>query len=239
MRSLLPLVLGLCLAPFVVAASETELSPQEKAEGFVPLFDGKSVEGWEGAVAGYSAKDGLLVCDKQKGGLLYTKQTFADFLLRLDYKLEPGGNNGIGIRTPGTGKGTPATTGMEIQILDDDSPRYAKLDPRQYCGSVYGAIAAKRGHIKPAGQWNSMEILAEGYHIRVKLNGTVVADGQLDKLGSTSMHGREFKGLLNKEGHIALCGHREYIEFRNMRIKKLSSVKGPEPTCDEPSCARP
>jgi hypothetical protein len=191
----------------------------KKEKGFVKLFNGKNLDGWVGATKGYKAEKGKLVYTK--GGYLRTKKEYADFILRLDYKLEPGGNNGVGIRAA---VGNPAYSGMEIQILDDRAKRYAKLKPYQYNGSVYGVFACKRGKDNPPGKWNSMEIRAEGIKIRVTLNGTVITKGDLSKVKPGLLHGHPMKGLKNTQGHITFCGHGSRVEFRNIRIKELKKA---------------
>jgi len=201
------------------SASASGLSEKEIKEGFVSLFDGKTLRGWQGAIKGYAVEDGVLVCKKHGGGNLLTDKQYADFTFRVEYKLAPGGNNGVGIRTPA--KGNPAYLGMEIQILDDSSPKYKNLKPVQYNGSIYGVMPAKRGHLKPVGQWNSMEIMAKGSKIKVTLNGVVITEADVAKLGPKSIHGHEITGLHSRKGHIAFCGHGHRLEFRNIRIKEL------------------
>ncbi len=205
-------------------ADAADQARKEAREGFVKLFDGKTLEGWQGALKGYTVEDGVLVCIKKGGGQLYTKKEYADFIFRFEFKLEPGGNNGVGIRTPM--KVNPAYGGMEIQILDDTSPRYAKLKPYQYHGSIYGVVPAKRGHQKPVGQWNSQQIMCRGSKVRVTLNGTVIVDADLSKIEKT-IDGRNHPGLHNKKGYIGFLGHGARIEFRNIRIKDLEAPKKP------------
>jgi hypothetical protein len=177
--------------------ARAELSEDKIEEGFVSIFDGKTLDGWQGDTSGYEAKDGVLVCTKQ-GGRLQMEKQYGNFVLRFDYKLQPGGNNGIDIR------------GMEIQILDDDAPKHAKLKPCQYHGSIYCHVPAKRGHQKPLGEWNEQEILVDGRHVKVTLNGVVIVDAETDH------------GALNKpQGTIGFKGHHEHVEFRNLRIKEL------------------
>ena len=93
-------------------------------------------------------------------------------MARVEFKLPPGGNNGLAIRYPG--KGDTAYDGMcELQILDDGHPKYAKsLDARQSHGSAYGMVAAARGYLRPVGQWNFEEVTVQGSKIKVELNGT-------------------------------------------------------------------
>jgi len=199
------------------------LCPEEAEQGFLPLFDGKTLDGWQGATDGYVAQDGILASKKESGGRLFTKKAYADFILRFEFKLEPGGNNGIAIRSPMGGH--TSRDGMEIQVLDDTAPKYAKLKPYQFHGSVYGMVPAKRGHLKPVGEWNCEEILCEGSHIRVTLNGTVIVDADLAKIDQP-MDGYDHPGRLRKTGFLGFIGHRTRVEFRNVRIKELKAKEG-------------
>jgi len=111
---------------------------------------------------------------------------------------------------------------MEIQILDDTSPKYQGLKPYQFHGSIYGVVPAKQGHLKPVGEWNSQEVIADGRHIAVKLNGTTILDADIDKAATpATIDGRDHPGLKNDKGHIGFCGHGDYLELRNLRIKIL------------------
>jgi 3-keto-disaccharide hydrolase len=199
---------------------QAEDQPTNPPEGFQALFNGKNLEGWGGDTKGYVANEGLLVAAKNGGGNLYTEKQYANFVFRFDFQLQPGGNNGVGLRCE-KGKNA-AYHGMEIQILDDSSPQYAKLKPYQYHGSIYGVVPAKRGFLKPVGEWNSEEITANGSHITVKLNGTVIVDADIEKAGKPmTMDGLEHPGLFNTTGHIAFLGHGHELKFRNLFIKEL------------------
>ena len=195
-----------------------ELSKEEASQGFVALFDGKSLDGWQGATTGYAAENGLLVC--KSGGALFTDKEYADFSFRFEFKLEANGNNGVGIRTPA--EGNPAYSGMEIQILDDSGDKYKTLKPYQYHGSIYGVVPSKKGHMKPVGEWNSQEILCHGSHVRVTLNDVVIVDAFLDQIDKT-MDDKPHPGLHNEKGHIGFLGHGARVEFRNIHIKEMAS----------------
>jgi hypothetical protein len=138
--------------------------------------------------------------------------------LRFEFKLTENANNGIGIRSPL--EGSAAYLGMEIQILDDSGSRYQKLRPEQYHGSIYDCVAAKRGFLKPVGEWNDEEIVAKGRRVTVTLNGTVIVDANLDEITDEAML-RRHPGLASKKGHIGFLGHGTRVEFRNPRIKEL------------------
>ena len=211
-------LLLLFLFPFA-ATSEEEAGEDEA--GFVSLFDGKTLKGWTLARkrgAGYAVENGMLVCLKGGGGNLYTEKEYANFAFRFEFRLEEGGNNGVGIRAPL--EGDAAYVGMEIQILDDTAERYGKLLPAQYHGSIYKVFPAQQGHLKKVGEWNEEEILADGRRVRVTLNGTVIVDADLDSVKDPAVL-KEHPGLANKKGHIGFLGHNHRVEFRNIRIKEL------------------
>lgn len=207
-----------------------ELTPQPvytpEEVGFEPLFDGSSLFNWTGNTTDYYPVNGELVVDPKRGGKgnLYTKKQYGDFHMKFDFQLTPGANNGLGIRTPL--EGDAAYVGMELQILDNTSPIYAKLQPYQYHGSVYGIIPAKQGFLKPVGEWNEQEVIAEGNRIKVILNGEVITDGDIVQAikDGTPDH-KEHPGLLNKIGHIGFLGHGSPLKFRNIRIKEIIKKK--------------
>jgi len=218
-------VLGLLLLCPVCAGAEgttkvNPLAPPDK-DGFVPLFNGTDLAGWTGAVKGYGVENGVIYCDPKTGGNLYTEHEFSDFVFRFEFKLPAGANNGVGIRAPL--QGDAAYQGMEIQILDDTSPQYAKLQPYQYHGSVYGLVAAKKGFQKPVGEWNEEEIQAIGRKIKITLNGTVIVDCDLDEVKKTAPPEdiKRHPGMDNRKGHIGWLGHGARVEFRNIRIKPI------------------
>ncbi|MCC7493969.1 MAG: DUF1080 domain-containing protein [Fimbriimonadaceae bacterium] len=185
-------------------------------EGFVSLFDGQSTQGWMGAK--YLVEDGNLVCPADGGGTLLTEKQYANFVFRFEFRLGPGGNNGVAIRAPR--QGNPAYEGMEIQILDDAAAQYANLKPTQYHGSVYDVFPAKRGATRPAGEWNTEEILVDWRHVKVTLNDQVIVDVSLDDAKDPELLKRH-PGLLRAAGHLGFMGHGAKIEFRNLRLKEL------------------
>jgi len=197
------------------------LTAEERLAGFVPLFNGRDMTGWTGNTNGYYAQDGKMICDPKKaGGNVYTADEYGDFIVRFEFKLTPGANNGLGIRTPLTGDA--AYQGMEIQILEDSHPKYAKLQPYQFHGSIYGVVPALRDCLKPVGEWNYEEVTANGRQITVKVNGKTIVDANLDEASTPqTMDKRPHPGLKRDKGHIGFCGHGDYLEFRNIRIKTL------------------
>jgi len=189
--------------------------------GFKPIFNGKDFTGWTGELDSYEIVDGAIVCRPKKGGTVFTKEEFADFVVRLEFKLPPGGNNGLALRHPGSGN--PAYVAMmECQILDDNYEQVTgnKLDPRQAHGSAYGMIAAARGYQRPVGDWNFQEVTVKGSTLKVELNGTVILDGDVSKvtefMGNTPHPGKD-----RTSGSFGFAGHHDPVAFRNIRIKRL------------------
>jgi hypothetical protein len=168
--------------------------------------------------AGYGITNGILFCQRGGGGNLFTEKDYEDFILRFEFRLEDGSNNGIGIRAPF--EGDAAYMGMELQVLDDTTKKYGPLRPEQLHGSIYDVIAAKSGAQKPLGEWNSEEIIAKGRHIKVVLNGKTILDANLNNVTNAATL-QKHPGLLRSRGHIGLLGHTEYVEYRNIRIKEL------------------
>ncbi len=188
-------------------------------EGFQDVFNGKDFEGWAGPIDNYEVKDGAIVCKPHQGGTIYTKPEFDDFVARVEYRLPPGGNNGLAIRYPGSGD--TAYVGMcEVQILDDTAAQYATLDPRQYNGSAYGMIPVQRGYLRPTGEWNFMEVTVKGPTIRVELNGNRVLDGDLSQV-KQYMANSPHPGKDRTRGHFGFAGHSDPVAFRNVQIKPL------------------
>ncbi len=187
--------------------------------GFQSVFNGKDFSGWGGPVDEYQVKDGAIMCRPGKGGTIHTLQEYQDFSAKLEFKLPPAGNNGLAIRYPG--HGDTAYVGMcELQILDDDAPQYKTLDPRQYCGSIYGVVPAHRGYLRPLGQWNFEQVTIKGNTIKVELNGTVIVNADVRNFHDF-MHKNAHPGLLRTTGFFGFAGHTDPVEFRNIRIKTL------------------
>jgi hypothetical protein len=181
----------------------------------VSLFNGKDLAGWKKAK--YVVEDGVLVC---QGGNLVTEKQYTNYIFEFDFLLPPGGNNGLGIHYPGSGDA--AYSGMELQILDNSHPRYAKLKDYQFHGSLYTLQAAKRGHLKPVGKWNHEKVTVDGPLVKVELNGVVILDANLDELNKQKP---KHKGAQRRSGHICFCGHGAPVKFKNITIKELPAKK--------------
>jgi len=205
-----------------IKTSEYNLTDKEIDAGFESLFNGINLDGWTGNKISYTVDNGMIVIrpGNESGGNLFTEKEFSDFIFRFEFLLTPGANNGLGIRAPL--EGDAAYTGMEIQILDNTASIYANLEPYQYHGSVYGVMPARRGFLRPLGEWNYEEVTVKGTRIKVVLNGAVIVDGDLKgAITNGTIDGKEHPGLKNIRGHIGFLGHGSEVRFRNIRIREL------------------
>ena len=219
----LPRRLGVLVVLLLVASARAEAPP----EGFTSLFNGNDMGGWQGKVDGYEVVDGAMHCKPGHGGNVFTAGEYDDFVLRFDFKLAPGANNGLGIRMPPAGDA--AFVAMELQILDDAHAKYAKIQPWQSHGSIYGVVAAERGCLKPAGEWNTEEVTVQGSRVKVVVNGKSIVDADVAEFRDgrkPTVDGKAHPGLSRTKGHIGFLGHGDEIWIRNMFVKPLPAATG-------------
>ncbi len=218
----------------------SQLTAEEKKQGFEMLFDGTNLDKWQGDLEGYIPVNGTIYVSANYGstGNLYTKKEYRNFVYRFEFCfLREGVNNGVGVRTP-MGVDAAYDAMCEVQILDHDAPMYANLREYQVHGSVYGVIPAKRIKHKPLGEWSTEEIRVEGDRIKVTVNGEVIVDGNIrtackghnvapDGSGTNpyTVDHRNHPGMFNKKGYISFCGHGEGLKIRNVRILDLGDKK--------------
>ncbi len=221
-KSIITLSSILCVGfIFIISCSITK---NQAESGFKTLFNGKNLDGWVGNKKSYKVDNGSILVDPEGkgGGNLYTEKEYSNFNFRFEFQLTPGANNGLGIHAPL--EGDAAYLGKELQILDNTAEKYANLKPYQYHGSVYGIIPAKRGFLKPVGEWNSEEVIVQGSKIKIILNGTTIVDGDfMEASKNGTMDKKDHPGLQRTKGHIGFLGHGDVLRFRNIRIKKLSN----------------
>ncbi len=190
---------------------------------FTSILNGRDFTGWAGPLDNYEIVDGAVGCKPKKGGTIYTQKEYSDFVVRLEFKLPPAGNNGLAIRYPG--EGDTAYVGMtELQVLDNTAPVYRTLDPRQFHGSAYGMVAAKRDFLRPLGEWNYEQVTVKGSTIKVELNGTTILDADLSTV-TEFLDNKAHPGKDRKAGHFGFAGHNDPVAFRNIQIKDIGEKK--------------
>jgi hypothetical protein len=215
MLRLTPAVVALALAPALAPANDAPRPPA----GFTALFNGRDLTGWQvinGKKEKWLVQDGCIVTGGG-GGWLMTNQEYADFELRLEFKLPDGGNSGVAVHAPLAGN--PSQVAIEIQVIDDDwhEKNYKGFQPYQHMGSIYGVVPPAKKAQKPIGEWNRMTVRSQGRRLTVELNGTVIVDANRDDLKE---HYKAHPGLTRTRGHLGLQDHSEKgVMFRNVFVK--------------------
>lgn len=215
-------------AAAAVQEAPNTLTDAERAAGWRLLFDGQSLDHWRGYQMedmhdGWAARDGLLT-RVSGGGDIITRETFGDFELSLEWRLEEGGNSGIMYRGDESADYFYKTA-PEMQVLDDDRHPDGR-DPLTSAGSVYALYPAPRGVVHPVGEWNHVRIVADGPHVEQWLNGTKVAEYEQGSeewnrlvAGSKFVQWPGFGTLM--EGHIGLQDHGDPVWYRNIKIRPI------------------
>ncbi len=200
--------------PALAEQAQNTLTKQEVADGWLLLFDGKTLFGWENHGDGkWKVVDGTLVCEEGAGGWLGTTTEFADCILKCQYRISKTGNSGIFVRAK-RDTNRPHIDGYEIQVCDDH--------PRNPTGSVYGVISTKRPGAKcvtAVEKWQDVEIRVDGNRFRVILNGTKVVDDCDKRPGPGGRPGKFTRG------HVGVQYHNPgmKIEYRNIKLKPLGT----------------
>ncbi len=181
-----------------------------------PQFAGKDLGGWEvkqGSADDWLIADGRLVCAGKTVGWLGTKERYADFVLRLEWRIPAMGDSGVYLRVPAV-TGNPANTGMEVQIAD--SSRFAKADPSHLSGGLVRLAPPARPMSRGPAEWNDYEIAYKGDHVTVRFNGTTVHDIDPSKGWQTLARA--------SAGYLGLQDYGSPVEFRAVALKVLKEA---------------
>jgi hypothetical protein len=198
----------------------------DKAAGWRPLFDGKSLDGWEHVGPGrFVVEDGMLRTEGGMGLLWYSREKLGDCVLRVTYKTAtPRANSGVYIRIADRPKDEwyAVHHGYEVQIMDS-----GREDRRT--GSIYTFARATAQPAKP-GEWNTLEVTLEGDRVRTAINGVQVAEfdpaGPVPERKDTGPHGDPERGPRPRSGYIGLQNHdeRSVVFFREVAVRPLTTT---------------
>ena len=203
--------------------------------GWITLFDGTTLNGWHtfgsdsvgGAWGVDSSSIHLNSSSKEARGDLVSNESYENFDLILDWKISKAGNSGILFYVQDDKKkyGDTYKTGPEMQVLDDERHEDRKK-PSHRAGSLYDMIQATPGAVKPAEQWNAVEIVSNNGKLDFYLNGVHVVNTTMwDDNWKKMLADSKFKEWPEfgtfKSGHIALQDHGNDVWYRNIMIKKL------------------
>jgi hypothetical protein len=188
---------------------------EEGDDGFVTLYNGKDLSGWETTGNWFAKEDGVLAIEPRPGergwqrysAYLWAEKEYGDFALDLEFKIPKGGNSGVFVRVGE--RENPVANGIEVQINDT----HGKQNPGHHdCGGVIATAGPSKNMAKPAGEWNRMIVTCQGDNLEVELNGQQIID--IDLSQTSRKH-------CPAVGSIGLQDHGLALEFRNIRIKEL------------------
>ncbi|MFM8337993.1 MAG: DUF1080 domain-containing protein [Opitutaceae bacterium] len=236
-----PLLLTLTLVAAATCAGAAD-NPKPDADGFVPMFNGRDLNGWINANCApetWSVRDGVIHCTGEPIGGLRTVRQYENFIVELEWRhLKRSGNSGFFVwGTPINAPGVPFLRGIEVQILDhgyaEDFERRngKKSDWFTTHGDVFAIHGASMKYVgktngkrsfptedrsRPSPEWNHYRIVANNGSLRLHVNGKEVSGGD---------------DANYRKGYLALESEGSPVEFRNIRIKELpSSGAGPDVT---------
>jgi hypothetical protein len=218
-------------------STSTSTVPAGTNDGWQVLFDGASKNAWhiynsKSDGAAWKVQDGILYLDPGArksgagGGDLVTNEEYENFDLKLEWKIDSAGNSGIIFLTQEDPKYSATyLTGPEMQIIDNNGHRDAKINKHR-AGDLYDLITSSPETVKPAGEWNMVEIISNKGALEFHLNGTkVLATTMWDDAWKKMIAASKFKQWAGfgtyKKGRFALQDHGNTVWFRNIKIKKL------------------
>jgi len=226
--ALLKLTLQGAVAALLAACSS---APPTADGGFVSLFNGKDLTGWQADPdSAWVVEDGVIALrgradgKEHNGDYLWTRETYADFVLELEFRIPEQANSGVFFRT--SDLKDPVYTGLEMQVANS----YGKeaLSRGGTAGAIYDCLAPRRNAVRKPGEWNHARITCRGSRVEVVLNSEQVIDMDLDRWtepqknpdGSKNKFPRAMKDFA-RVGYIGLQDHGRPVWYRNLRVKKL------------------
>ena len=224
-RAIFLLFLTACLP---ILAADNQLTVVEKKHGWLLLFDGKTTAGWmtsEGKPSLTPVADGTLNPHGSGHYMLVQTQQWSNFLLTLDFKISKGCNSGIFIRTASLATKPGQDIGFNgIEIAIDDTTGASFHDT----GAIYDLVKPLKNAMKPAGEWNHIEIASIASRIEVALNGEPVNRADLSLFtepgkrpdGSAHKFPTAYKDH-PQTGFIGLQDHGSPCWFKNIKIKPI------------------
>src|SRR6266540_3023969 len=220
-------------APKQAAAKKPEATMKADTAGWTPLFDGKTLNGWRGykkdaSEGRWKVEDGLLTVQPSHEGDTHGARdiistgTYQEFDLRWEWKIAEGGNSGVKYFVL---EDLPSAIGHEYQLIDDERHADAKIGPHRQTAALYDVFPAHDRPIKPAGEWNTSEVIVKGKHVTHILNGKTVLEYDLESAElKAAIAKSKFKDIARfgtpQSGHILVQDHGDQVWFRKIEIKK-------------------
>lgn len=210
-------------------AGDNELSDAERAQGWILLFNGRDLQGWSTSSQQPSARpveDHAINPHKCGGYMMIHEQPWSDFILSLDFKIAPGCNSGVFLRTfplqPRPGKDV-GYNGLEVAIDDTRTAGFHDT------GAIYDLVAPRRNAMRPAGQWNHLVITCDKNLIAVEVNGQQVTSMNLDQwtVKNKRPDGSDHKFDVAyrdhpRQGYLGFQDHGGNCWYKNIKLKPLA-----------------
>jgi hypothetical protein len=204
---------------------------QAAGDGFATLFNGKDLTGWlTGPDNFWVVQDGILTVTRPSDGqehnfdYLWTRDTYGDFVLDLEFKVVEGTNSGIFLRT--ADRKDPVYTGIEIQVAN--SYGRPKITKTGTAGAIYDCQEPAKNAIRAPGEWNRCQVTCRGSRIEVILNGEKVIDMDLNQWVKAGENPdgtpNKFKQAIKdfaRVGYVGFQDHGRPVWYRNIKIKRL------------------
>ena len=222
---------ALALSVFVIEpkASASDYKPKADKDGWEILFNGKDLDAFDVPTNGaWVVTDQGELHVAKRGGNLYTKKRYCDFVVECDFKLAGHAKANSGVLLRVHNRADPVNTGMEIQILDNED-HGVPFNAHNACGALYDMVPPGVPAVNPIGEWNHYKITVNDNIVQVELNGKAIVDGDLNQWTTPHQNPNGTKnkyphaiGELPREGFLALQNHGGTpVWFRNVRIKPL------------------
>jgi hypothetical protein len=237
---------SVCSFQKTIAQSQNTLTPQEKADGWQLLFNGRDLTGWHSYLEkapgkAWQVKDGTIFLNKNSKSVyndfadLVTNDEYENFDLKLEWKMEPCANSGVMfyVNESPQYKNT-YETGPEMQITDLScmyTSNHSEISDSRInmhrAGDLYDLVPADTEWVKPAPEWNTYEIIANNGHVQFFQNGHKIVDTEFwdnnwwKNISRTKFHQWKDFGTF-RTGHISIQGTEDgKLWFRNIKIKKF------------------
>ena len=194
-----------CAVIATAAEMPNSLTGKEKAEGWKLLFDGKSLDQWDLSTSPktqWKAVDGAIVTDSKEGGALLSKEDFANFELKVEFRTTDNVNSGVMLRNPRPDANRKNSEGYEVQIRDKNPGHYT--GGSFLTGSLVNVAKAPADAKIVSGEWMSFDITAEGDHFVILYNGRKVVDAHDTKLsnGAIGLQWAHPEDAIRNEGGV-------------------------------------
>jgi len=206
---------------FAMGDLPAHTTPSNQLAEWKEIFNGKDLDGWLTKKGAWVVENGSMA--SRKGGYIWTREKYENFTLECEFKISQGGNSGIFFRTATLID--PVQTGIEMQVLDSFGKETLSTHD---CGAIYDCLAPHKNVVRPAGEWNLVQLTCQDNWITVIMNGEEILRMNLDQWtepgknpdGTKNKFKKAYKDM-PRRGHIGFQDHGDPVWYRNIKIRPL------------------